>query len=138
MIPLAGQAQMQIRQHRLQPSSLGARLLRSHLHRRFCRVLHVPLSRIFCLNTRKGFPRNAQLLLLTLSLLLVRTDRYFVAHMFTSIRNVAYVVPADRWEGESLPSVGLDRHHALGYTALVNDIVRYYSLEHALSYLDSR
>jgi hypothetical protein len=91
---------MQVRQHRLQPSLLGARLLRFRLRRRFYRVLHVPLPRIFCLNTRKGFPCNAQLLLLTLNLLSIRTDGLFVAHMFTSHRNVADVVPADRREGE--------------------------------------
>jgi len=82
-------------------------------------VLHVPLPRIFCLNTRKGFPSNAQFLLLTLKLPSVRAERYFVAHMFTSCHCVADVVPADRREGEHCQAPSPIRHHALSHKALV-------------------
>jgi hypothetical protein len=55
----------------------------------------VPLPGIFCLNARKRFPSNAQFLLLTLKLSSIRTNRSFVAHMFTSCHCVAEAVPAE-------------------------------------------
>ena len=63
-------------------------------------MLHRPLPRIFCLNTSKGFASNPQFLLLTLKLQFVCTERYFVAHMFTSCHCVADVVPPEKRESE--------------------------------------
>jgi hypothetical protein len=60
----------------------------------------VPLPRIFCLNTRKGFSSNPEFFLLTLDLPWVRTNYSFVAHMFTSRHHVADIVPADKRKGE--------------------------------------
>jgi hypothetical protein len=92
-------------------------------------MLYRQLPRIFCLNTRKGFASNPQFLLLTLKLPSVRTNRSFVAHMFTSCHCVADVVPPERREGEHCQAPSPIRHNALSHKALVNDIVRYKSLK---------
>src|SRR5215212_7867267 len=81
-------------------SSLGARPLHSQLRGSFHRLLHVPLPRIFGLNTRKGFASNPEFFLLTLTLPSVRTKYFVVAHMFTSRYHVADVVPTARRKGE--------------------------------------
>jgi hypothetical protein len=56
----------------------------------------VQLACIFSLYASKGLASNAQFLLLTLKLLSAHTDGSFIAHVFTSCRWVADVVPPEK------------------------------------------
>jgi len=96
----AGPTQRHAWQRTLQRSWLGTRRLRSGLHGRLDRALGVPLACIFCLHAGKRLASNAQFFLLTLELCSTHTDGWFIAHMFTSCRCVADVVPPEEQEGE--------------------------------------